>query len=39
VSFHLTAAEKRDIALALDNPVNKREFERVRGNYAIRKIA
>ncbi len=26
LSFHLTAAEKRDIALALDNPLNKREF-------------
>lgn len=30
LSFHLTAAEKRDIALALDNPVNKKEFERVK---------
>ena len=26
LSFHLTAAEKRDIALALDNPLNKHEF-------------
>lgn len=37
LSFHLTAAEKRDIALALDNPVNKREFERVNQISALRK--
>lgn len=30
LSFHLTAAEKRDIALALDNPLNRREFNRLR---------
>jgi len=30
LSFHLTAAEKRDVALALDNPANKKEFERLK---------
>jgi hypothetical protein len=30
LSFHLTAAEKRDIALALDNAANKDEFERLK---------
>lgn len=30
LSFHLTAAEKRDIALALDNPANQKEFERLK---------
>lgn len=30
LSFHLTAAEKRDIALALDNPANKEQFEKLR---------
>ncbi len=29
LSFHLTAAEKRDIALALDNTVNRQEFARL----------
>ncbi len=30
LSFHLTAAEKRDIALALDIPLNRREFRRLQ---------
>ena len=30
LSFHLTAAEKRDIALALDNPTNKEQFEKLK---------
>ena len=30
LSFHLTAAEKRDIALALDNPANKEQFEKLK---------
>jgi hypothetical protein len=30
LSFHLTAAEKRDIALALDNSANKEQFERLK---------
>lgn len=30
LSFHLTAAEKRDIALSLDNPFNKQQFERLK---------
>jgi hypothetical protein len=30
LSFHLTAAEKRDIALALDNAANKEQFERLK---------
>ncbi len=30
LSFHLTAAEKRDIALALDNPTNKEEFNKLK---------
>jgi len=30
LSFHLTAAEKRDIALALDNEANKGEFEKLK---------
>lgn len=30
LSFHLTAAEKRDIALALDNPMNKAQFEKLK---------
>jgi hypothetical protein len=30
LSFHLTAAEKRDIALALDNPTNQQEFAKLR---------
>ena len=29
LSFHLTAAEKRDIALALDNPTNTEQFEKL----------
>ncbi len=31
LSFHLTAAEKRDIALAMDNPTNRAEMERLVG--------
>ncbi len=30
LSFHLTASEKRDIALALDNPTNKEQFEKLK---------
>ncbi len=30
LSFHLTAAEKRDIAQALDNPVNQQQFEKLK---------
>lgn len=30
LSFHLTTAEKIDIASALDNPANQREFERLK---------
>ncbi|MCW3088689.1 MAG: hypothetical protein JWQ78_2075 [Sediminibacterium sp.] len=30
LSFHLTAAEKRDIGLALDNPTNQDQFEKLR---------
>lgn len=30
LSFHLTAAEKRDIALALDNPANREQFEKLK---------
>jgi hypothetical protein len=30
LSFHLTAAEKRDIRLALDNPTNQEQFERLK---------
>jgi len=30
LSFHLTAAEKRDIALALDNPTNKEQFDKLK---------
>jgi hypothetical protein len=30
LSFHLTAAEKRDIALALDNPANKEQFAKLK---------
>ena len=30
LSFHLTAAEKRDIALALDKPANKEQFEKLK---------
>jgi hypothetical protein len=30
LSFHLTAAEKRGIALALDNPANKEQFKRLK---------
>ncbi len=30
LSFHLTAAEKRDITLALDNPMNKEQFEKLK---------
>jgi hypothetical protein len=30
LSFHLTAAEKRDIALALDNATNKEQFEKLK---------
>ncbi len=30
LSFHLTAAEKRDIANALDNPLNKESFLRLK---------
>ncbi|MES2328286.1 MAG: patatin-like phospholipase family protein [Bacteroidota bacterium] len=30
LSFHLTAAEKRDIALALDNPTNMEQFEKLK---------
>ncbi len=30
LSFHLTAAEKRDIALALDNATNREEFEKLK---------
>lgn len=30
LSFHLTAAEKRDIALALDNTTNKEQFEKLK---------
>ena len=30
LSFHLTAAEKRDIGLALDNPENKEQFYKLR---------
>jgi hypothetical protein len=30
LSFHLTAAEKRDIALALDNATNHEEFEKLK---------
>ena len=30
LSFHLTAAEKRDISLALDNPANKEQFEKLK---------
>lgn len=37
LSFHLTAAEKRDIALALDNPANKKEFERLKQNMSYEK--
>ena len=30
LSFHLTAAEKRDIAQALDNPANKEQLEQLK---------
>lgn len=30
LSFHLTAAEKRDIALALDNPTNAEQFRKLK---------
>ena len=30
LSFHLTAAEKRDIALALDNAANREQFRKLR---------
>lgn len=30
LSFHLTAAEKRDIAKAVNNPLNQQEFERLK---------
>lgn len=30
LSFHLTAAEKRDIAEAVKNPLNQKEFERLQ---------
>jgi hypothetical protein len=30
LSFHLTAAEKRDIALSLDNTANKEQFEKLQ---------
>jgi hypothetical protein len=30
LSFHLTAAEKRDISLALDNPANMEQFEKLK---------
>ena len=30
LSFHLTAAEKRDIALALDNAANREQFEKLK---------
>ncbi len=30
LSFHLTAAEKRDIALALDNDMNKEQFNKLK---------
>ena len=30
LSFHLTAAEKRDIADAVNNPLNQQEFERLK---------
>lgn len=30
LSFHLTAAEKRDIAEAVNNPLNQQEFERLK---------
>jgi hypothetical protein len=30
LSFHLTAAEKRDIANAVNNPLNQQEFERLK---------
>ncbi|MES2004036.1 MAG: hypothetical protein V4450_05905 [Bacteroidota bacterium] len=30
LSFHLTTAEKRDIALSLDNLTNRQEFERLK---------
>jgi hypothetical protein len=30
LSFHLTAAEKRDIALSLDNAANKEEFQKLQ---------
>ncbi len=30
LSFHLTASEKRDIGLALDNPANKEQFARLK---------
>ncbi|MES2372182.1 MAG: patatin-like phospholipase family protein [Bacteroidota bacterium] len=30
LSFHLTAAEKRDISLALDNPTNMEQFEKLK---------
>ena len=30
LSFHLTAAEKRDIAQAFDNPANKEQFEKLK---------
>ncbi len=37
LSFHLTAAEKRDIALALDNRVNRQEFERLKAIVTAKK--
>lgn len=36
LSFHLTAAEKRDIALALDNKVNRQEFERLKAIVTVK---
>jgi hypothetical protein len=30
LSFHLTAAEKRDISLAMDNPANREQFEKLK---------
>jgi hypothetical protein len=31
LSFHLTAAEKKSIAMALNDPLNQAEFERLKG--------